>query len=265
MKEKFIHPTAVIEDGAKIGEGSYIGPYCIIGAHVEIGEDCTLKSHVVIDGHTKIGKNNTFHPFCSIGGPPQDLSYKNEPTKVLIGDNNVFREYISINRGTLKQDGITIIGNQCLLMSYVHLGHDVSLGNNVIMANACNIAGHVKLGNRVYLGGGTNISQFVTLGNGAYIGGGSGIDRDIPDFCTAYGNRVRLKGINIIGLKRQGFAKTEISELVDFFRMMEASSLSPRAFSDSPQEWEEYKDNKLILELVEFVKKSKSGIAPFMS
>lgn len=265
MENSFIHKTAVIESGAKIGKNVYIGPYSVIGPHVELGDDCHLKSHVVLAGHTKIGQRNTFHSFSAIGGEPQDLSYKNEDTRVIIGNDNVFREFISINRGTLKQDGETIVGNNCLLMAYVHLGHDVVLGDNVIMANSCNIAGHVKLGNRVYLGGGTNISQFVSLGDGAYIGGGSGIDRDIPDYCTAYGNRVRLKGINIIGLKRQGYQKVEISELVDFYRTMEASTLSPRAFSENKKNWLDYQENRLVLILVDFITKSKMGIAPFMS
>lgn len=260
-----IHKTAVIEDGAEIHNDVVIGPYSVIGPNVKIGEGTKIGPHVVISGHTTIGKNNTFHSFCAIGGDPQDLGYNGEPTEVRIGDSNLFREYVSINKGTLKQDKVTIVGNECMLMAYVHLGHDVELGNNVIMANACNIAGHVKLGDKVYLGGGTNISQFVTLGNGAYIGGGSGIDRDIPHYCTAYGNRVRLKGINIIGLKRRGFEKSQISELNDFYRMMEASTLSPRAFADKESEWLDYKDNILVQEMIEFITISKTGIAPFMS
>lgn len=264
MKNK-IHQTAVIHPGAEIGHDVEIGPYCVIGPHVVLGDGSVLKAHVIIDGHTEIGKNNRFHPFCSIGGPPQDLSYKNEPTRVKIGDHNTFREYISINRGTLKQDQMTLIGSHCLLMSYVHLGHDVEIGDRVIMANACNIAGHVKIGDRVYLGGGTNISQFVEIGQGAYIGGGSGVDRDIPHFCTAYGNRVRLKGINIIGLKRQGYEKVQISELVDFYRMMEASTLSARSFAGDKSSWQDYQGNELVQELSQFVFESKSGIAPFMS
>lgn len=260
-----IHPTAVVEKGAEIAEGVEIGAYSVIGPHVKIGKGTKIGAHVVISGHTTIGEDNTFHTFSAIGGDPQDLSYKQEPTEVRIGDRNVFREFVSINKGTLKQDQVTIVGNDCLLMAYVHLGHDVELGDRVIMANACNIAGHVKLGSKVYLGGGTNISQFVTLGNSAYIGGGSGIDRDIPHHCTAYGNRVRLKGINIIGLKRQGYEKSDISELVDFYRMMEASTLSPRAFADKESEWSDYKNNILVKEMIEFIKDSKTGIAPFMS
>lgn len=260
-----IHPTAVVEKGAEVAEGVEIGAYSVIGPHVKIGKGTKIGAHVVISGHTTIGEDNTFHSFAAIGGDPQDLSYKQEPTEVRIGDRNVFREFVSINKGTLKQDKVTIVGNDCLLMAYVHLGHDVELGDRVIMANACNIAGHVKLGHKVYLGGGTNISQFVTLGNSAYIGGGSGIDRDIPHHCTAYGNRVRLKGINIIGLKRQGYEKSDISELVDFYRMMEASTLSPRAFADKEAEWSDYKDNILVKEMIEFIKESKTGIAPFMS
>lgn len=150
-------------------------------------------------------------------------------------------------------------------MAYVHAGHDVVIGNNCTFANSTNFAGHVKIGDRVIIGGGTQISQFVTLGRGAYIGGASAIDRDIPVFCTAMGNRVYLKGINIIGMRRQGYSKQEISEVVDFYRSMEASALSPRAFVDHADLMAEYKDNRVVQEMVEQIKKTEIGIAPFNS
>ena len=227
-----IHPSSIVDKNAKIHETVKVGPFCIVGPNVEIGANTILHSHVVVDGHTTIGEGNQFFQGCSIGAPPQDNSYKGEPTRVVIGNNNIFREYVSIHRGTLKENGLTTIGNNCLFMAYVHAGHDVGIGNNVTIANSTNFAGHVKVGDRVTIGGGTNVSQFVTLGRGSYIGGASAIDRDIPVFCTALGNRVFLKGINIIGLRRQGYSKQEISEVVDFYRTMEASALSPRAFVD---------------------------------
>jgi UDP-N-acetylglucosamine acyltransferase len=149
-------------------------------------------------------------------------------------------------------------------MAYVHLGHDVTVGGNCVFANSTNLAGHVHVGDRVIIGGGTNISQFVTLGRGAYIGGASAIDRDIPIFCTAYGNRVKLKGVNIIGLKRQGYEKSEISELLDFFRTMEASVLSPRAFVGHEELMDEYKGNSLVQEMREGILTSEVGVAPFV-
>lgn len=259
-----IHPTAIISEEAKLGENIEVGAYSIIGPNVTIGNNCKIRSHVLIDGHTTIGNNNDIFQFCSIGAEPQDLSYKGEPTEVIIGDNNILREYVSIHRGTEKDRKLTSIGHNCLLMAHVHLGHDVAVGSNVIMANSVNLAGHVKIGDRVTIGGGTNISQFVSLGRGSYIGGASAIDRDIPIFCTAYGNRVRLKGINIIGLRRQGYEKADISELVDFYRTMESSVLSPRAYVDHEELMEDYKENVLVQEMRGDIRNSEIGIAPFV-
>ena len=259
-----IDKLASVHPEAKLGVGVKIGPFCMVGPHAKIGDGTILTSHVVIEGHTTIGKNNKFLQFCSIGAPPQDNSYKGEPTETIIGDNNTFREYVSIHRGTTKQDMKTVIGNNSLYMAYCHIAHDCTLGNNLTFANSVNLAGHVNIGDRVIIGGNTGVSQFVTLGRGAYIGGGSGIDRDIPQFCTAYGNRIKLKGINIIGLKRQGHSKEVVSEVVDFYRTMEASALAPRAFVSHEELMTEYKNNPIIAEISDFIKKSEIGIAPFM-
>lgn len=259
-----IHETAIVSPEAKIGKNVEIGAFSLIGPNVVIGDDCKIFHHVTIEGHTTVGKNNTFYQYCSIGANPQDLSYKDEPTRVVIGDNNVFREFVSIHKGTKKDREETTIGNDNFLMSYVHLGHDVVFGSNCIIANSTNFAGHVKVGDRVIIGGGTNVSQFITIGRGAYLGGASAVDRDIPIFGTAYGNRCKLKGINIIGLRRQGYAKKLISELVDFYRTMEASPLSPRAFIDHPENLEEFQGNELIDEMCEGIRKSEVGIAPFV-
>lgn len=259
-----IHPTAIVAPGAKLAAGVKIGPYSIIGENVELGENCIVKNHVTIEGHTKIGKNNQFFQYASIGAPPQDLTYKGEPTEVIIGDNNVFRECMTVHRGTLKQDKKTVIGNDSLFMAYVHIGHDVVIEDKVVIVNSVNLAGHVHIGTRCIIGGATNVSQFCTLGRGSYIGGATAIDRDIPPFCTAYGNRVKLKGINIVGLRRHGYSKQEISEVVDFYRTMESSAFSPRAFVEHDETMKEYNNNKIIAELVEFIKKTEIGIAPFL-
>ena len=261
---KEVHPSAIVSEGSELGENVSIGAFSIIGPNVKIGNNVKIASHVVLEGHTTIGNNNEFYSFCSIGANPQDLTYKDEPTEVKIGDNNIFREYVSIHKGTQKDKKVTSIGNKCLLMAHVHIGHDAVVGDHVVMANSVNLAGHVNIGDKVIIGGGTNISQFVTLGRGSYIGGASAIDRDIPIFCTAYGNRVKLKGINIIGLRRLGFEKSEISELVDFYRTMESSVLSPRAFVDHEELMEDYKDNILVKEMRADIKKSEIGIAPFV-
>lgn len=258
-----IHPSSIIENGAKIHETVKIGPFCIVGANVEIGANTILHSHVVIDGHTTIGEGNKFFQGCSIGAPPQDNSYKGEPTRTVIGNNNTFREYCSVHRGTLKENHITTIGDNSLFMAYVHIGHDVVMGNNCTIANSTNFAGHVRVGDRVGIGGGSQVQQWVSLGRGAYIGGASAVDRDIPTFCTAIGNRAHLKGINIIGMKRQGYTKQEISEVVDFLRTIESSNISPRSFIENQDLMVEYKDNRVIIEMCDQIRKSEIGIAPF--
>lgn len=258
-----VHPSSLVHPDAKLHPSVKVGPFSIIGPHVEMDEGCEVMSHSVIEGHTKIGKNNKFFAFCSIGAPAQDLTYKGEPTRVEIGNNNVFREYVSIHKGTLKENQITIVKNNCFLMAHVHLGHDVIVGDNCIFANSVNLAGHVKIGDRVIIGGGTNVSQFVTLGRGAYIGGASAIDRDVPVFCTGLGNRLHLKGINIIGLRRLGVAKASITEIVDFYRLMEASALSPRAFVERAELMEEFKSNEIVQEMAAQIRSSEIGIAPF--
>lgn len=258
-----IHPSSIVDSKAKIHETVKIGPFCIIGPDVEIGAGTVLHSHVVVDGHTTIGENNTFFQGGSIGAAPQDYSYKGEPTKTTIGNNNIFREHVTVHRGTLKENLLTSVGNNCLIMAYVHIGHDVMIGNNCTIANSTNFAGHVKVGDRVIVGGGTQVQQFVNLGRGAYIGGAAAIDRDIPSFCTAMGNRAHLKGINIIGLKRQGYSKQEISEVVDFLRTMETAKISPRSFVEHSELMAEYKDNKIIAEMAEQIRTSELGIAPF--
>jgi UDP-N-acetylglucosamine acyltransferase len=224
---RVIHPTAIIEEGAEIGENVQIGAYCLIGPHVRIGNGTIIKSHCVIEGHTTIGENNMIHQFASIGVPPQDKSYKDEPTQTIIGDNNLIREGFQMHRATMKENQVTKLGSHNYLMSSVHIAHDCILGDNITMASGCACAGHVKVGDFTQMGGQCGITPFVTVGKGAFIGGASAIDRDVPHYCTALGNRIRLKGVNIIGLKRRGYSKQEVSDVVDFFRMMEASALSP--------------------------------------
>ncbi len=260
-----IHDKAVIEDGAEIGDGVEIGAYSVIGPQVKIGKNTKILSHTVIEGKTTIGEDNIIYHHCALGTAPQDLTYADEPTILEIGNGNLIREFVSINRGSLKQDGLTKLGSRNMLMAYCHLGHDVILGDDIRIVNSCNLAGHVTVGNKVILSGGTSVGQFISIGQGAFIGGHSGIDKDIPSFCTALGNRVKLKGINIIGLKRMGLDKKDISETVDFYRQMEASNLSPRSFSENDEIMKEYTGNKIIKIISTFIKDSKVGIPPFWS
>ena len=262
---KFIHPTAIVEEGAKLENDVYIGPYCIVGGNVSIGEGTKLISHVVIEGHTEIGKKNEIHQFSSIGVPPQDRSYKNEPTKTVIGDGNLFRENCTVHRATTKQDKVTKIGSNGYFMTGVHFAHDCNIGDNVTLANGTMCAGHVTIGDFVQMGGACGVTPFCSVGKGAFIGAASAIDKDVPHFCAAFGNRVKLKGVNIIGLKRRGYSKDQISEVVDFYRMMEASALSPRAFINHAENIEEYAGNSIVAEIIEFIGKSEIGLPSFMS
>jgi len=260
-----IHSSSIIDPKARIHETVKVGAFCSIGPDVVIGAGTIIDSHVVIKGKVTIGEDNHFFSFTCVGEVPQDISYKGEETEVIIGDRNIFREFVSIHRGTLKEEGKTVIANDNLVMAYTHLGHDVNLGSHIRIVNSCNLAGHVHVGDRAIISGGSIIGQFVRIGKGVFIGGGSVIDKEVPHYCTAYGNRIKLKGINIIGLKRQGVDKNKISELVDFLRSMEASNLSPRAFIDSSEGIESYRDNKIVAEFADFISTSRIGIPSFIS
>lgn len=259
-----IHPTAIIHDGAIIGDNVEIGPYCIVGKNVNLGAGTKLVSHVVLDGHTTIGQNNIIHQFSSIGVEPQDRTYKGEETQTIIGDNNLFREGVTIHRATTKQDLKTIVGSNGYFMAGVHIAHDCVIGNNVTLANGTMCAGHVVVGDFVSMGGACGVTPFCSVGRGAFIGAASAIDRDIPPFCTALGNRIKLKGTNIIGMKRRGYSKDLINEYIEFYRMMESSALSPKAFISKNENTEDYTHNELVQELIKFITVSEIGIAPFV-
>ena len=260
-----IHSSSIIAEGAELDHDVEIGPFCMIGPNVKIGKGTKLLSHIKVDGHTIIGENNEIHQFSSIGVPPQDKTYKDEPTETLIGSHNVFREGVTIHRATTKQDLKTIVGDHGYFMAQVHIAHDCVIGNYVTLANGTMCAGHVKVGDYVSMGGACGVTPFCTVGRGAFIGAASAIDKDVPHFCAAFGNRVRLKGVNIIGMRRRGYPKETISDVIDFYREMEASALSPKAFVEHPENLQDYKGNEVIEELVQFISQSEIGLAPFMS
>ncbi len=201
-----IHPTAIIHPKARIAGGVTIGPYTVIGEHVTIGKDTEVASHVLIDGWTTIGERNRIHSFSSIGTPPQDISYRNEETFLIIGDDNVIREYATVHRATTKADRKTEIGNKNFLMAYIHVAHDCKLGNNIIMANSAAFGGHVIVEDFAVLGALIGIHQFVRVGAYSMIGGQSAVTLDVPPYVNATGNRAQLYGLNTIGLKRKGFS-----------------------------------------------------------
>jgi UDP-N-acetylglucosamine acyltransferase len=208
-----IHKSSVVHNNAKIWSDVEIGPFCSIGENVKIAEKCKLHSHINIQGDVTIGSNTEIFPFASIGSVPQDLKYKGEDTKVIIGSSCKIREYVTINKGTKGGGSITMIGNNCLMMIGTHIAHDCLIGNNVIFANHSTLAGHVILKDNVVVGALSAIHQFSKIGEGAMIGGMSGVTADVVPYSTVVGNRAKLSGLNILGLKRRNIEKNEISEL----------------------------------------------------
>lgn len=208
-----IHPTAVVSPHAHLKEGVRVGPYCRIGDHVSLGRDTILVSHVVIEGHTRIGEHNKIYPFVSIGSPPQDIGYRGEETRVVMGNDNFIREFTTINRATTKQNRETILGSENYLMAYSHVAHDCVLGSNIIMGNAATLGGHVEVGDHAIFGGMVAVHQFVRIGAYAFLGGKTGIDRDVPPFMIVAGERAKLYGVNRRGLSRLGWSQKKIDGL----------------------------------------------------
>jgi UDP-N-acetylglucosamine acyltransferase len=215
-----IHPTAIVAHGAELGPGVEIGPFCTVGPNVVIEAGAKLVSHVVVEGHTHIGENAQLFPFCTVGLAPQDLKYKNEPTRCEIGARTLVREHCTIHRGTATGTGVTRVGNDCMLMAVVHVAHDCQLGNNVIIANNAVMGGHVSIGDHAVIGGAAAIHQFVRIGRAAMIGGVSGVEADVIPFGSVIGNRARLASLNIIGLRRRGFDKPSIHRLHMAFKTL---------------------------------------------
>ncbi len=208
-----IDPRAIIDPSAVIGAGVVIGPWTIVGANVEIGEGCEIRSHVVLMGPTKIGKNNRIFQFSTVGDDTPDLKYKGEKTELIIGDDNVIREGVTIHRGTVQDRGKTIIGNKNLLMAYVHVGHDSVIGDNCILVNNASLAGHVIVGDWAILSGYTLVHQFCNIGAHSFAGFGCGISKDVPAYVTVSGTPAEAKTINSEGLKRRGFSADSIAAI----------------------------------------------------
>ncbi|GIT97764.1 acyl-ACP--UDP-N-acetylglucosamine O-acyltransferase [Sulfurovum sp. TSL1] len=253
-----IHASAVIEDGAILGENVSVGPFAYIGPNVKIGDNTTVATHAVIEGHTTIGKNNRIFPHAAVGTIPQDLKFAGEHVELIIGDNNTIREFTLLNPGTQGGGSVTRIGNGNLLMGYVHLGHDVILGDNCILANGATLAGHVELGNHVVIGGLTPVHQFVHIGDYAMIGGASALSQDIPPFCLAEGNRASLRGLNLTGLRR-AMDREEINALKSAYRELFEVG---KPLQEVAQRLFESTSSENVKQLCEFIMTSKRGI-PF--
>jgi UDP-N-acetylglucosamine acyltransferase len=253
-----IHSTAIIHAKARLHPSVRVGPYTIIGEEVEIGADVEIHSHVVIDGITQIGEGCIFYPHSSIGLPPQDLKFKGEPTRLIIGKKNTFREYVTLNRGTKPGGGQTVIGDDNFFMAYCHVAHDTIMGSHIVMANAATLGGHITVGDYAVLGGLAAVHQFVRIGAHALIAGGTIVVQDIPPFVIASGNRSQLHGLNRIGLKRHGFSTEQIGALKAVYKMIFRSSLPLReAVKQARERWSAVPEVEAMLS---FVESSKRGI-----
>ena len=252
-----IHPTAVISPGAEIGVDVEIGPYSVVGSTVVIGDRTRIGPQVVLDGATRIGADNLIVGQANLGGPPQDLSYKNEPTQLEIGARNTIREFVTINRGTVKGGGCTRIGNDCLLMACCHVAHDCELADRIIMGNNVLLAGHVKVERQANISGGAAAHHFVTIGAFAYVGGMTRMVQDVAPFVILEGHPSRVRGINVIGLQRGGFAAEEIERLRTAFRRIWRSG-SPR--KRTLQELQrEMQGSDVIAHLVKSLENTEAG------
>jgi len=254
-----IHPTAIIENGANIGNNVTIGPFVTISSQSTIGNNNIIDAHANIAGKTTIGNNNHIFSHAVIGSIPQDLKFNGEDVELIIGDNNKIREFTLLNPGTIGGGSITKIGNNNLLMGYVHLGHDVIMGNNCILANGATLAGHVELGDNVVIGGLTPIHQFVKIGDFAMVAGASALSQDVPPFCMAEGNRAILRGLNLTGLRRQ-LERDEIDALKVAYKELFESG---KALQESSEELLKNSESENVKKLVEFITQSKRGI-PFI-
>lgn len=215
-----IHPSAVVEEGAKIGADVRIGPFCQVGPGVELGEGVVLVSHAVVAGLTSVGSGTKIFPFASVGHQPQDLKYKGEPSRLVIGKNNMIREGVTMNPGTEGGGMLTQVGDNCLFMAGAHVAHDCIVGDHVIMANNATLAGHIEVGDYAFVGGLAAVHQFCRIGKHAMIGGMSGVEQDVIPFGMVTGNRAHLSGLNLVGLKRRGFDRDEIHKLRSAYRML---------------------------------------------
>ncbi|MGQ9618037.1 MAG: acyl-ACP--UDP-N-acetylglucosamine O-acyltransferase [Candidatus Aminicenantia bacterium] len=255
----FIHTTAVIDKSAEIDDDVWIGPYTIIGKDVKIGRETRVEGHSIIEGNTIIGKKNHIFPYASIGREPQDIKYRGEETFLNIGDENIIREFVTINRGTPHGGGVTRIGNKNFIMAYSHVAHDCRIHNETILINGATLAGHVEVQDFAVVGAFTGVHQFTRIGKYSFIGGYSVITQDVPPFSKVVGARpAQLIGINGIGLRRRGMSREEIESLqvafkIIFFSEMNTSQALEKIEKEGP-------DTETVRELINFIKESKRGV-----
>ncbi len=251
-----IHPSAVVDPGARIGNDVVIGPFCTVGANVELADNINLISHVCISGRTRIGAGTRIFPFASIGSEPQDLKFHGEQSELIVGANNVIREHVTMNPGTEGGGLITRVGDSCLFMVGAHVAHDCQIADHAILVNNATLAGHVEIGEWAIVGGLSAVHQFVRIGRHAMIGGMTGVENDVIPYGSVLGNRARLSGLNIVGIKRRNFSRDEIHDLRKAYRLIFAQegTLSERLEDVA----EDFADNEPVMEILDFIRKDSS-------
>jgi len=247
-----IHPSAVVDRDAKVHETAEVGPFCVVGPKVVLGENVRLINHVCVDGHTTIGKGTVVFPFASLGQPPQSLAYKGEDTELVIGENNIVREHVTMNPGTAQGSRMTKVGNNCMFMADSHVAHDCQVGSNCVFANNAMVGGHVVVEDFVWLGGGAAVHQFSRIGKHAFVGGMAGLEGDLIPYGSVMGNRAYLAGLNLVGLKRRGFTREQIHELRNAYRLMFAQE---GTFQERLADVAElFASNAEVMDIVNFVR-----------
>ncbi len=252
MAEPGIHPTAIVEHGAKLGEGVKIGPFCVVGPGVALGEGVELVSHVVVAGTTTIGPRTRIFPFASIGHQPQDLKFHGEPCTLSVGADCIIREGVTMNPGTEGGGSQTVVGDKCAFLANSHVGHDCHVGNNVVFSNNVMLAGHCHVGDFAIIGGGAAVIQFARVGPHAFVGGMSGLENDLIPYGMALGNRAYLSGLNIVGLQRRGFSRTDIHDLRRAYRLLFAAEGTLMERLDDVAQ--EFSTHPIVQEIVAFIR-----------
>jgi len=247
-----IHPTAIVASGAKLEEGVEIGPYCIVGDAVTLGRNVRLLSHVVVAGVTDIGADSVIHAFANVGGPPQHLAHKGEPTRLVIGPRNIVREHASLHTGTASGRGVTTVGSDGLLMANSHVAHDCVVGDHVVLAQGAILGGHVTVGDYVFLGGLAAVHQFTRVGRYAFVGGLAAVTKDVIPYGSVWGNHAHLEGLNLVGLKRRGFSRETIVAMRSAYRLMMADEGTfQERLEDTAQT---FRDTPEVMEIVDFIR-----------
>ena len=257
MSEVTVHPTAIVDPSAKLGAGTMVGPYCVVEAGVSLGENCWLQHHVTLCGPLDAGRGNRFYAYCSIGQQTQDLKYRGEPTYLEIGDDNTFREFVTVNRST-AETGKTRIGHRGNFLAYSHVGHDCSVGDAVVFSNNGTLAGHVQVGDHAVIGGLTAVHQFCRIGRFAITGGCSKIVQDVPPFMIADGNPAEVRGINQVGLERAGFPPEKIKPIKEAFRFIYRGKMNTAQAVEALRE--KLGESAEVQSIVQFIEDSERGI-----